>query len=150
MIRSTTDAMLAERHDKNPQRVTLGTDAVPHVIHRVECIPSRDPQPWLDPFTKGDAVEARWAVEDMNPKYSYLYEWAPRLEFARPEPNPILVAFREDEVDPCTFAESWIEAIDSPGHCIPEVRDRIDDAAATPEQIADARKVLTRLAAVQS
>lgn len=159
MFRSQTDAQLAAKHDLEPYVTANGTrlsaenyDRLPqpggaatYTLHpRVECIPSRDYEPWLNP-RNGDRAHIRrdgWT-------------WAPRPEYARPPVNRILAAFREYRA---------IAVWDRTSDTAMDWRD-YDKAAprleaksfrlywgvrknATPAEVDHARKVFTRLAAL--
>lgn len=73
----------------------------------------------------------------------------------RVEPNPILVAFREETDRTAEQAAYWAEALSrfqgeepwSVGDYM-DVLEDVLEAGCTPEQIEDARKVLTRLVGV--
>lgn len=158
MIRSTTDEMLAARHDPepyvrtyngvDPKRITaqhasytpsryengFGEIVVTHFAPRVECIPSRDPEPVR--YVRGFSRQGGGIGLDMLHRFPHLYVFDPRPEYTRPEPNPILVAFREPKA-----ATIWhfIASLDEPAVWWPN---------ATPADIEDARKVLTRLVEV--
>lgn len=154
MIRSTTDAMLAARHDPEPyvyesdegvQR--LGAEeainnGLGYFVPRVRCVPSRylvllGPRggrwrewrgiaaSWDDAIEKAEAANPGWDVHTAGLD----------VENPRPEPNPILVAFRG-------YDASHRRAL---------LRDRawefwLNTGVADLQHRADARKVLTRLA----
>lgn len=106
---------------------------------RPERIPSRDPFP------------LEWAGHRypmaLAPQLPDNSEFAPRPEFARPPVNPVLSAFRDlaDEAPNQPFAPFIANTIAE--------FERFPDAVdwdGTPDQVEFARKVLTRLAAVQA
>lgn len=163
-FRSTTDEMLAARFDPEPWLNRAGEhdslqpgEKRPNgwvYLPRVECIPSRDPFAWEVVRKDGSAYRVT------APLGSYMRHWntaevrfAPRPEYARPEPNPILVAARNDRMGKAyrtsAVAQWWLDAIGQHRQGVPFsiLTDQILNRA-TPAQIDHARKVLTRLANV--
>lgn len=97
-MRSQTDEQLAARWDDAPWelpetkgRARTRRAAAYEFAPRIECIPSRDPLPYVDPAT-GNQLDAGAAQTERY--YGRVMEWAPRPEFARPPVNLVLVHFR--------------------------------------------------------
>lgn len=160
-IRSTTDEMLAARHDPEPWVDRNGdryahprlTGASLSFEPRVECIPSRDPYPYVEVAPGVGNTGRRYTSREQATSINMTFR--PRPEFARPEPNPILVAFREETDRTAEQAAYWSEALsrfqcDEPWSVgdYMDVLEDVLDAGCTPSQIEGARKVLTRLVAV--
>lgn len=147
MFRSTTDEMLATRFDPKPY--------VTHGGRRASQPESPflawgfDPRPEFIPSRYADEIqELRDDIGDNPHPDDFVLERETLAEFVayrRPEPNPILVAFREearlqregDGFDIPTQAQLWIAR-----------NEGADDA--TPAQIEHATKVLARLVALGS
>lgn len=158
-FRSTTDEMLAARFDPESWVTEDGkrqaTSEVPYRLGgrtyadyapRPEFIPSRDPEPWVDPDFYGSPYRIARVFSGTTPG---VWRWSPRPEYARPEPNPILVAIRRaysGGVNGATAASSvaeWVsgEMVDGDPESLifyPEVK-------CDPAYIEHARKVLARL-----
>ena len=151
MIRSTTDEMLAARFDPEPyiyesdegtQRLdaeeALAND-LGYLDPRPEFIPSRDPEPFIA------ALGTRTSMALEGDKF---WRWSPRPEYARPEPNPILVDFRNSvNGDAASLARNWLWLMEDD----PDMDDHFVWAPIRnprPAEIEDARKVLTRLVGV--
>jgi hypothetical protein len=149
MIRSTTDEMLAARFDPEPYVDATGRRyahpsefAVGTLDPRPEFIPSRDPEPWVDPDFYGSPYRIARVFSGTTPG---VWRWSPRPEYARPEPNPILVDFRANETRQATgtakLARLWLSVL-SDGR---DWERHTGNRATSPTQIEHARKVLTRL-----
>ncbi len=166
-IRSTTDEMLAARHDGEPYVILDGgggeylrcadhEDAIRALNEspagytmehrpRVECIPSRDPLPWVSILT-GE----RYSTPAIG-----RFRFDPWTAYARPEPNPILVAFRATLDHPFKWMRhpaNWLGALDDEvqpdgtEHCWHHRQ--IIESEATPADIEDAYRVLTKIVGV--
>lgn len=148
MIRSTTDEMLAARFDPEPWLREDGLrfayrwqgEGV-HFDPRPEFIPSRDPEPYRCGAKSG--YELRHQPSDISVCPDPIF--APRPEFARPGPNPILVDIRKyrAERQGMNNPKGW-------GRILRAFEGAASDNpwGATPAQIEDARKVLTRFVGV--
>ena len=155
-IRSTTDEMLAARFDPEPwvdsdgsRSAYIGGETPGVYLPRPGYIPTRDPHPWATVDFDGSV----YRLPEVPDEYAYLWHWSPRPEYARPEPNPILVALREyvTEATMEAFmwaAEHWLWIIQDDPASYTEAGDMFRGANATPAQIEDARKVLTRIVGV--
>jgi hypothetical protein len=144
MIRTLTDAELAARHDPEPwHHPDSATGRSPFNVHdrwvfapRVEMIPSRDPLPYCE---AGFSNMRLRTPKDARPAASYAV-FAPRREFARPEHvNPILNAFRQMRPARVSLADHAVAFLASLEHMGIAMR-------LSRQDIADARKVLERLA----
>jgi hypothetical protein len=169
-VRSTTDEMLAARFDPEPyesngrrfsREVYLAMSPAERKVStvylpRVECIPSRDPMPWrVEVIDREDMDlrDARNSTRLTDPAWVTFWDasterlvFDPRPEYARPEPNPILVAFRSR----LRYQHSMGVTTTAWGLASIWLRDLYfySGDKATPAQIEDARKVLTRLVSV--
>lgn len=156
-IRSMSDEQLAARHDLEPW---LGPNGVRMIfIHpasdkalsgdwtfapRVECIPSRDPLPFLTGLGGRCAGPSFRFFNATAPGY-----FSPRREFRRPPVNPILSAFRDlPEIDVWLWAFASYDAFGGRVIWNDPASDFHAFTIATSEQVADARKVLERFARV--
>ena len=101
-----------------------------------------DPEPWVD----SDGSRSAYIGGETPGIY------LPRPEYARPEPNPILVAMRRPHWVFSVNPAEWLAALDDQPlpdgtpHCWHHTQ--IVESDATPAQIEDARKVLTRIVGV--
>lgn len=126
--RSMTDEQMLAKYgyDKHPwlkypqgtQRDSVALDTNSRFDPRPECIPSRDPFPFIR--RDGQRRPARQWPDD---------RFDPNPEFARPPVNLILAAFRDDPT-------LWFASVRDIGFAM----------GCTPDQIDFASKVLTRLA----
>lgn len=159
-IRSTSDADLAARHDKEPYtcvgrlylRSATGEEWPEDYrifAPRVECIPSRDPYPYVEVAPGIGNTGRRYVSREQASSINMTFR--PRPAYARPEPNPILVAFRATLDHPFKWMRhpsNWLGALDD--EVLPDGTEhcwhhrQIIESEATPAQIDDARKVLTR------
>lgn len=153
IFRSQTDEQLAARWDDAPFITDFGRTNMPigprEYAPRVECIPSRDRDPFVRTYNGAFArhVSAEYAAQTPR-RYTngfneiVVTRYSPRPEFARPPVNPILVDFREH----LGVATLWLEWLD--GGFVLEPDGNLDALAeSTPAEIEHARKVLTRLVA---
>jgi hypothetical protein len=110
---------------------------------RPECIPSRDPLPWQ--IIAPDLIPYR-TDDPSDVPASFIITWKPRPEFARPPVNPILAAFRDSTGWPDFGAklDAIRYALRKPGKMLWGRQ----WTEATTQQIADARRVLERLAKI--
>lgn len=160
MFRSQTDEQLAAKCDPMPtvrhsDGKRGGWDMMPNLLPgehgafgqleklefrpRVECIPSRDPEPYLRTYNGGSPkrITAEYAAQT-EARYKNNFgeivwtQWAPRPEFARPPVNRVLTEVR---VDRGSLAAE-LALLDNPDYT----------RNFTPAEINHARKALTRLA----
>jgi len=66
-----------------------------------------DPAPWLDLVTAGDKEEIRWGDVDWWGKMYYKYDPRPEFQYGALPENPILVAFREKNLDLSWFLNEY-------------------------------------------
>lgn len=152
MFLSLTDEQRAAKWDDEPwydsftgERLADGEvppDAVGFVFSpRVECVPGRDPKPYLiasGPSVGGEVGQRRRTGGENR-------IWLPRPEFARPPVNRVLVDFRArraatPKATVQRQAVAWLDSLNS-----------MYAARLYPsDQIEHARKVLNRLGVVFS
>jgi len=156
-FRSQTDEQLAARWDTEPWRdLSTGNRAAkpPSPIlaivgkwefaPRVECIPSRDPEPFVRTYngTEPKRVTPEYASQTKR-RYENSFgeivvtQWHPRPEYARPPVNRVL-----------TKARGWMKdgITTSYGSALWKVNN--GGASGTVDEYNHARKVLERLAAL--
>lgn len=111
---------------------------------RPEFEPTRDSEPWLDPITKGDGErEVRWATVDQSQRS--WYEWAPRREQFDTPVNPILAAFRAQDIDTADDFLWEVNRLDGLRLEAQAAQRYYHGPRWTPAEIDHARRVLTRL-----
>jgi hypothetical protein len=153
-FRSQTDEQLAAKWDPYPwlDKQTKSRYSYPGArissnkpwtfAPRVECIPSRDPLPYVD----NELPSLRLPVGNLG-----MSHFDPRPEYARPPVNRVLVEVRGALANPPTERKlyrssvialylRWLSQVDY---------DNAADDPATSDEIEHARKVLTRLAALE-
>jgi hypothetical protein len=172
MIRSLSNAQIevaeVARHgvgfDKESMDTPLGSMSIGQAERiglravfnpRPECVPSPDPLPFVHDHSETGASPCfingkRHATEHPYDRYSPRPwgSFTPDPEFVRSPVNPILAAFRTERDGPWMSAENRIGEIDN--YLYDLTFPKADDSPsvifnATPEQVVDARKVLTKL-----
>lgn len=134
MFRSQTDEQLAAKHDPKPTfRQGSRMDSPLRYAPRIDTVPSKDPLPWIT--KQGNHTDRYRFSENVN----NVLEFDPRPEFARPPVNRMLFDFRWMHVNQnhnttvSRRAVAWLDSFTG------------FTKSYTPEELAHARKVLTRL-----
>lgn len=154
MIRSMSDEQMQTKYgyDKEQRMIDSWPNSGPPAFPpaRPECIPSPDPLPWTWGNVETPVGYVRQSWSDHWHRGFKPRPWGtftPDPEFVRPEVNPILSAFREDNSD----LEMWDLAFRqfaifggyttwlAPDHAF------YSFTVATEQQVESARRVLTRL-----